>query len=191
MNRMSFLQYLVAAGILTILCALVYVSVQQNYRRSANDPQIQIARDLRARLKRGQVPDKYFASDSIDLRTSLSTFSTLYDSQGRPERSSGFLDGSFPQLPPGVFDYVRAHGEDRISWQPQAGVRMAMVILATDTHPTAFVATGRSLQEVEEREYSLSITVLASWLISLGLLFITACIHYFGRKTRYESHTGN
>jgi hypothetical protein len=38
--------HLAAIAIVTILCGLIYVSVQQSHRSVANDPQLQIARDI-------------------------------------------------------------------------------------------------------------------------------------------------
>ena len=73
------------------------------------------------------------------------------------------MDGQIPSLPKGVFEYARQHGEDRITWSPRRGVRVAMVVeFAAAAHPY-FVAAGRSLQETELRVSSLSSMVLIAW----------------------------
>jgi hypothetical protein len=49
----------------------------------------------------------------------------------------------------GVLDYVRKNGQDRVTWQPAPGVRMATVVVP---YKNGFVMAGRSLTEVEKRE---------------------------------------
>ncbi len=51
MKPFLHLSYLSALAIVTIVIALVYAAVQQNYRMAANDPQVQIARDAAERLQ--------------------------------------------------------------------------------------------------------------------------------------------
>ena len=48
---MKFIQHLSAIAIITIIMGLIYASVQQTYRSNADDPQIQIAHDLRDHLQ--------------------------------------------------------------------------------------------------------------------------------------------
>jgi hypothetical protein len=47
MKQLSIVTHLAAAIIITVVMLLIYACVQQSYRSSANDPQLQIARDLR------------------------------------------------------------------------------------------------------------------------------------------------
>ena len=44
-----FLKWLPLGVAVTLVCALIYATVQQNYRQSANDPQIQMAEDAALR----------------------------------------------------------------------------------------------------------------------------------------------
>src|ERR1035437_8806059 len=129
MKLSSIVNFLSPLAIITVIMGLINVTVQQSYRMGANDPQIQIAQDISDRLSRGRSVDAYFAGDSLDISRSLAVFSTLYNPAGQPLRATGLLNGKMPQLPSGVFDFTNQHGEDRISWQPQAGVRIAMVIV--------------------------------------------------------------
>ena len=50
----TFIAWLPFAIIIVIFSGLVYAIVQQNYRQSANDPQIQIAEDLATAISQGQ-----------------------------------------------------------------------------------------------------------------------------------------
>jgi hypothetical protein len=50
MKPSSLFAHLVAAIIITGIILLVYACVQQVHRSSANDPQLQIARDLSAAI---------------------------------------------------------------------------------------------------------------------------------------------
>ncbi len=46
MKLSSVTTYFAAVIIITAIMGLIYVSVQQTYRTGANDPQLQIARDI-------------------------------------------------------------------------------------------------------------------------------------------------
>jgi len=176
-----FIPYLAAAAIVTIIMGVVYVAVQQNYRSGANDPQLQIARDMKDRLERGVSVQRYI-DDSISLDKSLGVFATLYDVKAQPIQSSGFLDGKFPRLPAGVFDFATLHGEESVTWQPRPGVRMATVVIHTNTGGVGYIVVGRSLEEVEVREHNLMQSVFICWVIAMGLIAITAFMQLIGDK---------
>lgn len=80
----------------------------------------------------------------------------------------------------GVLDYMRQHGEERVTWQPEKGVRMATVVVRYDK---GFVLAGRSMREVEIRisniEKISGIAMLAIWAATL---FIIALGELAGRK---------
>ncbi len=178
MKRISFLNYLLAMAVITVILGVVYATVQQSYRTAANDPQIQIARDIDIKLQEKKTIDNFF-EDTIDIAQSLSIVAILYDANGKPIRSSGYLNGKMPQLPAGVFDYTKAHHEYAVTWQPQKSVRMAMVIISTNASPVGFVATGRSLQEVEVREHNLVTIVFIGWIICIGLVLLYAALQFY------------
>ena len=50
----AFLLWLPLGLVTLILCGLVNLAVQQNYRMSANDPQIQAAEDVAAAISQGK-----------------------------------------------------------------------------------------------------------------------------------------
>ncbi|HMG67275.1 MAG TPA: hypothetical protein VK588_06295, partial [Chitinophagaceae bacterium] len=83
--------------IVTILCGLVYATVQQSHRSSANDPQIQIALDLKYAIENNRSTSSLMTPDSIEISQSLSVFKVIYDKSGRPIESTGFLSGQMPK----------------------------------------------------------------------------------------------
>ena len=153
---------------ITVLAGLVYVAVQQNFRQTANDPQIQMAEDAAARLEGGGQPQAVVGAGKVDIARSLAPFLIVYDDAGRPTASSAELDGQTPSIPEGVFASVRQSGEDRISWQPRPGVRSATVIIRFGGSRPGFVLAGRSLREVEKREAQLTQMVAGAWIVALA-----------------------
>jgi hypothetical protein len=187
MRRILFLNYFTAIVIVTILTGLIYVNVQQVYRSNANDPQIQLANEINSNLNAGRSIERLWP-DSIDLQTSLSVFAALYDEHGQPLKASALLDGKIPQLPPGVFDFAKNQGEDRVTWQPRSGVRMALVVIRGNFSPVAYVAVGRSLKEVEVREQNLMKTTAISWGVMIFVILVSSIIHFSLYKKRKEGY---
>ena len=171
--------WLPLAAVVIILSGLVYATVQQTYRQNANDPQIQVAEDIADAISQGLVPPEAIvspAAPTTDLKKSLSTFILIYDDSNKLIASSAALDGKSPDYPKGVLDSVKAHGEDRVTWQPQAGVRMATVVTRYTGKQSGFVVVGRSLKEVEKRVARLTamtaVATAVALIISLLLIFL-------------------
>lgn len=167
--------FLVVAS--TIVSGLVLVAVQQNYRQSANDPQIQDARDVVTALNAGQQLN--LAPDGTDVATSLSPFIMLFDKDGNALGSNATLNGNMPQLPKGVFAWVDKHGEDRFTWQPQPGIREAVVVDKANV-PDQYVAIARSLLLVEQRENLLTGYVAIAWTLLVLLSLAATRWFYYG-----------
>ena len=178
-----FSYFLLPMAIVTVLILLIYASVQQSYRTAANDPQIQMAGDIAAKLRKGVSPDKIMQQDTVEISQSLSPFVALYDANRKPISSSGYLDGRIIELPGGIFDYLKTHEEDEVTWQPRPGVRMAMVVQKVTGSPVSYVAVGRSMQQVELREYSLRLAIIIGWIICLVLVGLFAIVVTLKRTT--------
>lgn len=180
-NVQRILKYwLLNAIIICGLCFIIYAVVQQDMRQGANDPQIQMAEDAAAQLASGQQAQTVVPAQTVDIATSLAPYLIIFDDTGKPIASSAQLNGQTPTIPSGIFDYVRQNGEDRITWQPQPGVRSAIVVTQFKGTHSGFVVAGRSLREVEIREDdALHMTLLGL----VGLLFVTfvATAIFFGR----------
>ena len=182
---MKFLQHLSAILIITIIMGLIYASVQKTYRSNANDPQTQIIHDLKDRLQEGKPVGELF-SDTVDLEKSLAVFIETYDEEGKPLQSSGYLNGQLPKLPNGVFDQVKAKGEDWVTWQPRPDVRMAMGILGVNTSAVSYVAVGRSLKEVEERVSRLVKMIIISWALCVLVILFNLFVQFNSYKTKIQ-----
>jgi hypothetical protein len=178
----------VLAGISTVLGLALYSIPQQVLRQGANDPQIALAGDLAARLEQGVAPAEAVPAGSVDIARSLSPFVIAYDDQGQPLASQARLNGQTPTPPKGVFDYVRQHGEERVSWQPmlgnQHGVRIAAVVQRVNGAHPGFVLAGRNMREVEAREEQVRHMAGLAWIGMLGLIFLgTVSFGWYTRQT--------
>ena len=174
------------ALVLIALCTAIslgFVIVeQQSLRQSANDPQLGMATDLAIHLSRGVSPATAVPNDQTDMDVSLSPFVIAYDEQGKVLASSAQLNGAVPQLPQGVLDYIRHHGEERITWAPRRDVRIASVVLHVAGPHGGFVLAGRNLREVEARKNLLLQLTALVWLGLLGIIFVGTFL--FGWQTR-------
>ena len=171
--RTVFRRWLPLASTATGLCLLVYVAVQQAHRTSANDPQIQLAEDAVRALEGGASVESVLPQTRVDLERGLAPFVVVYDGQGQPLAGSGTLRGQLPSPPRGVFEFVRAHGEERVTLQPERGVRIASVVRRANASSAGYVLVGRSLREVEERESQLRLLcALALAAVLAGTLLV-------------------
>ncbi len=172
MSRSAFLLHSAVIIVITIICGLIYTTVQQSYRTAANDPQLQLAKDIAVALNKHRSFESLLLKDTIEISESLSPFIILYDKNRIPLYSSGLLFGKIPVPPKGVFDFAKKNGENVISWQPAAGVRLALVMKSVLSDDIAFVAAGRSLEETEKRESKLVKLMMIGWLLCLGVVAV-------------------
>jgi len=188
-----------SAVAVTGVCAMAYVIVQQDYRESLNDPQIQMAEDAATTLSSGGVPAEIVPHGTplTNLRDSLAPWIAVYDQNGLALEASGQLDNAPPKLPAGIFDTAtwlkHPNGlffnqspvlQNRFSWQPEAGMRQAVVIAQTPDKKY-FVVAGRNMREVEQRIEHEGEIVFVAWLFTLGCLFAASFIGWFLLKPRY------
>jgi hypothetical protein len=162
-------QWLPIAVVALVLCCLVYLAAQQALRDGANDPQIQMAEDGASALATGSIPQSLLPAAPIDVGRSLAPFLIFYDDVGKVVASSASLHGQPPSPPAGVFEYVRKNGEERVTWQPEPGVRIASVIIRVNGSQSGFVLAGRSLREVEKRAARVMNEAGAALLFTLGI----------------------
>lgn len=184
-NVLQFRMWVIIMLICTLVYGFVYVALHQYIRQSANDAQMEIVEEITPLLSTGNIPHFNVAAD---LMTSLKTFVVIYNENGKPISSSAVLGGVVPTPPLGVFEYVRTHGSDRVTWQPQKDVRIAAVIggfkvttpaptsalrgtsttsIASSSAPTGgFVLVGKSLRQTEVHTALLTADVVAAWICS-------------------------
>ena len=181
-----FKWWLIIAVVVSGLAGLLYTIVQQDLRSGANNPQIQMAEDVAARLTQGAQPRDLVPTESVDIATSLAPYIIVFDNNGNPLASSATLDGQIPTIPPGVFAYVRQNGEDRITWQPEPGVRSAIVVTRFQGAVSGFVLAGRSLREVEKLEDNLLHLDLLGWAGILLVSFLATALLLGRREKKSE-----
>lgn len=173
-----FRHWLPSAFLIAFAACLSYVSVQQVYRQGANDPQVQMARDAARLLTEGRTPSMVASSETpLDISLTLAPFIAVFDEQGKLVSSTGRLHGEEISLPAGTFDYARGAGEHRFSWQPEPGVRQAVVMVRYEAKgEIGFVLAGRSLKESEARTqqigYNLFLASVVTLITSLALSFL-------------------
>ncbi len=150
-----------------------YVAIHQAYRTSLNDPQIQLVTDGQIKLSAGAQPVEVVGrSDLFDIEKNLQPFVAVYDANGVPLESSGYLRNAPPKPPVGVFEYAKEHGEDRVTWQPNATTRIALVVRPAGNASGWFIASGRNMREVESRVQQLNTITALGLGISLLLSFL-------------------
>lgn len=177
-------KWLPIAFICTVFALTVDVAIQQNYRQSANDPQIQLAEDDAVLLSQGASTESFDTKNKIDIASSLSPFVIIYNDSynSEPIASSAILDGTIPQAYVGSLATARYFGENRITWEPKNGVRIAAVIkhfTNKTTGASGYVLGGRNLREVEKRETNLTYLVGLGWLAStFGSLLLISLLEF-------------
>jgi len=174
----------VLAVVLTLLGAAAAITMQQMLRRGANQPQIDMAQWYAGEISAGEEPGNVIPPGYVDLERSLQPFVIFYDEQGKPGPGTGYLDQSVPTPPSGVFDFVRRHGSENITWQPRPGVRIASVIRHVNSKTNGFILTGRSLRLVEEQESLLRRMVLGGWVAIMLLLIAGASLLNRAQRTK-------
>lgn len=163
-----------------MLTGLIYAGLQYHIRSSANDPQIYVAENLAEDMFKNDTPSAPLNGGNVDIERSVAPFVILYDSNGRAVDGTGRINGQLPTLPRGVYDDTQKHGEDRVTWQPNANTRVAAVVRYYQNEKHAgFVLAGKNLREVEREESRLLILTAIVWSVTLvGTLALTGLSHH-------------
>lgn len=153
--------------------SFMYLGLQQSYRINLNDPQVELVENLQHALLFGKQPQELvMRTDRFDASESLSPFVAVYDESGNPLEWSATIHGEPPRPPEGVFQYAKQKGEHRVSWQPTADTRIALVIRPVALESGWFVAAGRNMREVEERERILGYVMGTGMFFTLFVTFV-------------------
>lgn len=166
-----------------------YIVQQQLQRHAANDPQLQLADDGAVALEHGRAPAQLVSGDTVDIARSLAPFIVILDDAGNPIASSGRLDGRTPVPPAGVLASVRSLGEERVTWAPHPGLRLASVVRRVTGAQPGFIVAARSLAETQDRIASLGRLIATAWLA--GTLVWTAVVALVTRLDGRRSRSGD
>jgi hypothetical protein len=182
----AFISWLPLAVALTGVCLLVYGTVQQNYRQSLNDPQIQMAESAAFELGQSELNAtvaSVIPTTASDYTDELTPWLAVYDGSLKLLASSGAELKESPQPPVGVFESAKdGNGKDtmepnenRVTWQLGLGPngRQALVVVYVPERDL-FVVAGRNMREVENREAQLGTFVGLAWLVLMAATFVTS-----------------
>jgi len=165
--------WLPLAAACTGLAVLTYGAIQQDLRLSADDPQVALARATSERLDAGTPPGDVVPREQHDLAQSLDPFVLVYDASGHLLASTATLHGKPVDYPAGVFEVTRSRGENRVTWQPEPGVRTATVARQWQG---GYVVSGRSLLLTEEHIDQIGRLSFVGWLGTLVLVALAAVV---------------
>jgi len=164
------------AVVITAFCALAYAAVQQALRQGLNDPQIQLSEDAAYALNNGATTDSMISGSKVEMSHSLAPFIDIYDLNGKAVAGSGLLSGQLPDYPRGALDSAKQTGENRVTWQPDADVRIASVVVP---YNNGFVVAGRNMREVEQRESQTELLAGITWILALAATLIVIAFGEF------------
>jgi hypothetical protein len=169
--RRAMAVFLPSLIVVTALCGLIYVIVQQEHRIAANYPQERLAREAAIRLNGGDSPASIVGSATVDVGTSLEPFVVVFDSAGNVLATDGSLNGRPPDIPYGVLVAATKTGRNAVTWQPQQGVRVATVTIPWNG---GTVLSGRSLRPVEARISTIESVIAAAWVAIVCALVVAS-----------------
>lgn len=155
------LGWMAAAVVVTLIFGSVYGAFQQVGRRSANDAPAAAAAAL-VQLPAGTEP-----GPRVELTPESGLFVVVYGSDDKPESGTATLHGSLPVVPSGVLQTARDSGVDTVTWQPEPGLRMAIVARSSAGR---VVVAGQSLAPYEDRDRTTMIFLALGWLGSMVVL---------------------
>lgn len=182
-----FRTWLPIAIAVTGVCGLIYVSVQQSYIASLNDPQIRMAHDAADSLDAGKKLSTVVPSQHVAIDKSLASWIAVYDKDGTPLATSGQLFSATPTPPIELLTVVHTdpeyRGENQAVWKPYSGVSQALVIVASADR---IVVSGRNMHVVEERIWRLGATVFAFWILTILAVLVAA---RFGARAENDGFT--
>ncbi len=171
--RNALTSWLPIAVAITGMALLSYGVGQQVYRQSVDDPQMQIAEDTARVVAAGLDPATLAPKASaLEISASLGTWMAFYDAKLDPVAATGLLHGVIPNIPSGVFATAKARGSYAVTWQPEPGVRQALVVVAAGDK--GFAVSGRSMRAIEDRVNMLGILILAGWALTMLGSFVIA-----------------
>jgi hypothetical protein len=146
-----------------------------------NDPQIQMAWDAAYALDHGKTIEEVVPAEGIDMDRSLAPFYIIYNSAEQPVAGSGSLNDSLQTVPNGVLDFAKENRENRLTWQPQPGTRIAAVIVP---YKDGFVLAGRNMREVEAREAQVSQFAGITWVLAMTATLVVIAFGEFVLRER-------
>lgn len=170
------ISWLTAAIIITLIFGSTYAALQQLGRRSANAAPAAAA-DAKAQL----IGSEPLTAPRLELTPDSGVFVIVYGADDQPVSGTATLHGSLPVLPAGVLQAARHSGSNAVTWQPEPGLRMAVVARPAGSK---VVVAGQSLTPYEDTDRTVLIILAAGWLGSIGVLAAGYASTEFYRRRR-------
>jgi hypothetical protein len=168
--------WLMIAFLVTFTSLLCYVATQQVLRLGANEMPAELATETSINLENSKNPQDSIPDKIFDISKSLMTFVMVFDKDKNLIASSAAMGKDKPDYPKGLLDYVDKKGENRVTWQPQKGLRFATIAIKAGDK---YIVAGRSLKETEKLIDTIGNLVFYAWLacmifssISLAIIYI-------------------
>ena len=171
-----FTIWIIIIFLVTFTCMLTYLVTQQVIRVGANEQPAQLAAETSINLESGQDAKDAIPPKITDITKSLGTFVMIYDKDKKLIAYSGMMGKSEPVYPKGILGNLDRVGEERVTWQPQAGLRFATVALKTDNN---YIVAAQSLFEREKLVDVIGKLILAAWLACFIFSSVVMVIIYF------------
>jgi hypothetical protein len=165
----ALLLFLPLAVVASGLAGTIYLVAQHDLRSGADSPQLQMAEDAAHALDGGASAASVVGPSVVDADRSLAPFVVVFDRTGTAVAASGTVAGALPAPPRGVLEAASAGSPNRVTWQPQPGLRFATVTVAWSR---GTVMAARSLSEVERLEDGTLWLVAAGWVATMLTLAV-------------------
>lgn len=179
---MKWVQY---ALIIILVGGFAALSVAHLYRFNFDVPQIEITEALQNALLLGAQPQEVVPDSSgvIDVGKITTPLVAVFDAEGQAVAYNAMVNGSAPVPPKGVFEEALARGENRITWEPEEGTRIALIVRPVGD--AGFAVSGKNLRIAEEQIASLW---LRAWFMLGFALLLTLALELFG-AWRHSQHS--
>ena len=176
--------WLIVVVAATLLIMTLYGVAQHIIRVSANFTPAELAISASNQMDAGTpIQNIVDASKPIDLAVSQSSFVQIYSPDAKPVIGTGLLNGQLAVPPAGIFEYVKSHGEERFSWEPSRGLRIAAVMRYAAGSQPGYVLAGVSLAEPEKLESSVAMLCVIGWLVTcVGILLVALGLERLSKK---------
>ncbi|MET3719650.1 MULTISPECIES: hypothetical protein [unclassified Arthrobacter] len=147
--------WLAAAAVVTVVFGSLYIAFQQSGRRSAN-----VAPSAAAAAQMQLLGTSVASVPLVELTPDSGVFVIVYGTDDKPETGTATLHGVLPTLPSGVLDTARRSGEDAVTWQPEPGLRMAVIARSS---AGKVVVAGQSLTPYEATDTMIRVYLVLGW----------------------------
>lgn len=172
MNSKVLKFFLPMAICITYSALMIFFVGQKLIRENANNPQLQISREMAGALTGDiDVAQKFF-SVQVNYKKSSLPFFMNFSETGKLLASNGIY-GEKVELPPqDIMEYAKSRSDYRFTWKLPGGTKVAAVTNRYEGKEPGFVLVARNLTENEQANKELTklvfIGLLAGYIAAFG-----------------------